>query len=188
MKSIIKVALRIILVVLFLQWANSSLTYINSTIFIFTTPAHSDSVLSSFITTAVYIVLGALVLLFLWRSTDKIVDFLAKGLNESTLVISTDNIDLIRVVTRVMGIYLIVTSIPYVFGILGGHYYWAQFYRNLGLRPLDDWQVWEIQRMIVYFVTLLFGLLLVLGSKQIMRALRYIWNAGNVKKDNNHGA
>lgn len=168
MRSIIKAAIRIIIVIMFLK---SLLGLVNNLSGVLINPALYEY-RYSFYTVAISLAIiftGMLILYLLWRKTDWLVRIIAGNINENEVVISTSNLDLIKVAMRILGIYLLVTSVPTLIGMISYHLsLGSEFPRQMAM-ILKDY-VTEV-------ITILIGAWLVLGTKGINKVVDNVLNA-----------
>lgn len=120
--------------------------------------------------------IGALILYILWRKTDWLVKKLAGDINENELVINTSNLDLINVVMRVIGMFLILISIPKLVGLIVYRGVLANAYTDVLLASNARAMASEIKEWITNIGTLLIGLWLALGGAGIVQVFNKIWN------------
>ena len=125
MRTLIKVVIRLALVLMVLQFLEF---IVFNFAFLMSTFAMSDSYSgnrneswSIAITIAIFLI-GILIIYFMWNKLDWLVGIIAGNYNENELVIKTSNDDLIKVVFGILGIYLIVTEIPTVAGLIGSQF------------------------------------------------------------------
>jgi hypothetical protein len=119
---------------------------------------------------------GALILYILWRKSDWLVKKLAGDINENELVINTSNLDLINVVMRVIGMFLILISIPKLAGLIAYRGVLANAYTDMLLASNARATASEIKEWITNIGTLLIGLWLALGGAGIVQVFNKIWN------------
>ena len=124
----------------------------------------------------VIIIIG-LVLYFGWWKADSIAKLLAGDLDDNAIAVSTSNVDLYRVIISAFGIYLLITSIPGLAGLISYHLNSTQMYADTGLVPNIDFVAQEIERWVFQIVTLLLGIWLTFGGKPIARFLVRISSA-----------
>jgi len=122
------------------------------------------------------IIIGLVIYFGLWKAGG-IARLLAGDLDENAIAVSTSNVDLYRVIISAFGIYLLVTSIPGLAGLIGYHFYSAPMYADTGLVPNIDLVANEIQRWVFQIVTLLLGMWLTVGGRPIARFLVKISSA-----------
>lgn len=127
---------------------------------------------------------GALILYILWRKTDWLVRILAGNINENELVISTSNLDLIRVTMGILGIYLLITSIPDLIGISAYHIFITN---NLSDRNwFTEDKALLIERLVTTICSILIGIWLVSGLrgiKGIIKGINNFWNKAKITND-----
>ena len=120
MRSLIKAAIRIIIILFFfklLYWS------INQIYFLIRTREYTDyyNVAVPFIIFIGLTVVGFIILFILWKKTDWLVKLVVGDLNENELVINTSNLDLIYSVLRIFGIFLLITALPELLGLAFYH-------------------------------------------------------------------
>ncbi|MFH1032275.1 MAG: hypothetical protein V1767_06920 [Chloroflexota bacterium] len=176
MRSIIKAALRVVIVFAFLEIVASLVKSIGSLLTFRHIPDAQD--LSTFyVNISIASLIGLLILWAMWWKTDAIVRILVGNISENELVINTSNLDLIKVSMRILGIYLLATSIPDLFGLIAYHIQNVNLY--VELNNIDPkLQADEIKWWVTTGVTILIGIWLVLGSRGIVTAIDKVWTAG----------
>ena len=129
MKSLIKASIRIILIFLFLSVITSLIIDIERIFAISNQPTNIlvGEIIGFFLASFLFIS----VLFFAWRKTDFILKRVAGDLDEESLTITTSNTDLFNVIVRVFGIYLLLSSMPKLLGLLSVHIYNASFYSSI---------------------------------------------------------
>jgi hypothetical protein len=181
MKTIIKAIIKIIALVFALQLLSPLVANIITVIRMYNDNIYTGNgqgILIYFLAEALFIILiAALVLYFGWWKTDKIVRLIAGDLKENALVVSTSNVNLYRVILSVLGICLLVTSVPSLLGLISYHIYGAQTYSDI-FRPPPDVVASEIERWVLQIVTFLIGIWLTVGSKPIAKFFVRIWKQG----------
>ncbi|MBM4432986.1 MAG: hypothetical protein FJ025_03210 [Chloroflexi bacterium] len=194
MRTIIKVALRIVIILAFIQVLqflinNVSYSLVSSRMIPYEdVPYPLAYSLIIFITPAA---VAIAILVLLWRKTDWLVKVLAGNIDENALVINTSNSDFIKVVMRVLGIILIFISIPNLFGMIAYSASNSVFFSGLTIPP--QMQSNEIERWVTVAVKLLVGLLLATGAippsanrrESIRKIVKKIWNAGTSEEADN---
>jgi hypothetical protein len=128
--------------------------------------------------------ISALLLYFLWRKSDWLVGVFAGNFNENELIISSSNLDLVTVVMRVVGICLVITSLPSLLGLAIYHARIVQTFH--GVITLDEaTQANELQQWITVIGTILAGLWLVLGGRGIAEAVDKKFSAVPTSSEDN---
>jgi hypothetical protein len=111
-------------------------------------------------------VIGVLILWYLWLNTDWLAEFIAEDIDEHEIVIKTSNLDLIKVVFRIMGMYLIVTQIPTIVGLSVSHVILEKYTSGIVTSLVG-----EIKQWIITVGTVLIGLWLLFGGKGIVEMI-----------------
>lgn len=176
MRSIIKSAIRIIIIFIFIR---SLLSFINSIV-----PLLNDSryyrtqqdILNGWGILLIAFLIGTLVLWILWWKADFLTRILTENLNDNKLVINTSNTELIKVALILLGIFLVVDSIPGIMGLIGYHIRLTSV--DEGLISTPQSQADELRLWIIPVVTVLIGLALAIGIK------KHWWKANGIRKEN----
>lgn len=172
MRAIIKAALRIIIIILFITLLRNVLINVQIIILGY----HNEYYDNIFIDISIFIgffILSTALLYFFWRKTDWFVKILAGKTVDTELTISTSNIDLLKVAMRILGMYLIITSIPDLIGLSAYH---------IRLLQVKDFvypytlQAEVIKDAIVGLITFGIGIWLLLGTRRITRIIDNIGN------------
>jgi hypothetical protein len=166
MRMFVRAAVRIILVVLFLQTILATLRYITEPNIHNRVTAITHWEPFSTIIGAALISIGILALL--WWRTDWLVRVLTGRVYDRELIISTSNIDLMKVAMRILGAYLIVSGIPSLIGNIGFHI--ALLDSDLLVMYTPDLE----RNLIVPVIQILIGFWLVLGTKGIVKTLNVL--------------
>lgn len=168
MKTLIKAAIRIIITIGFIWMFISLAGILSSSASVVSQPRFSHDPLSYwFIILPLAILLAlAAILIILWRKSDWLVAVLAGNINETELVISTTNLDLITVVLRILGICLVLTSLPALAGQLTSY----GIMKDLFPSPLD-YQARMIENLVKTGGTILIGAWLLFGGKGIVETV-----------------
>jgi hypothetical protein len=175
MRSLIKAVFRVILVFLFINLVIQVVNYISQILLnshIYATASEKFNVFPYIIGACIAFVVFSSVLLFLWWKTNGVVKFIAGDVTENEVAITTTNSELHRTIMRFLGIYLIVSNVPYIAGTLGYYYY----YVNVSRPALFDWQTSEIRQLIIQGITVLLGIWLVVGNYTIKKVTNKIIN------------
>jgi hypothetical protein len=179
MKSIIKAAIRIIIIIIFVRSLVMLVNNLaNLRVMSVQIQLYDEPQSTIYYLYGIYIV-GFLVvtaiLFLIWKKTDWIVKILAGGLNENELNINTSNMDLIKVAMYILGMYLIVTSIPDLFGLLAYHLRLTG--EESELIYTAQQKASTIQHFVTSGITIVIGTWLVLGNRGIAKAIDNILNA-----------
>ena len=176
MRALIKAAIRIIIIIMFLRLVYSLIQYVSA---IFTSLKYTSPI---YILGMIAVgLIGILVLYLLWRKTDWLVRILAGNIKDNELVIKTSNLDLIKVAMGILGIYLLVTSVPDLFGLLVYHIHITKVAPDLLLMPTE--QALEIKQWVTTTITILVGVWLVSrlrGIEGIVKLINNVWNKGQI--------
>jgi len=177
MHTLIKAAVRLGIILMSLQLLISFANGLASILNIFN-PQYSSG-FELYLGLAIIIgvaLIGALILYILWRKSDWLVRKLAGDINENELVINTSNLDLINVVMRVIGMFLILISIPKLAGLIVYRGVLANAYTDMLLASNARAMASEIKEWITVIGTILIGLWLALGGAGIVQVFNKIWN------------
>jgi hypothetical protein len=109
-------------------------------------------------------IIGFIILALLWWRTDWLVRLLTGRVYDRELVISTSNVNLMKVAMRIVGIILLVNAIPSLLGLIGYHFSIPSIY-------LDDRRPAEIQEGIIIGVKIILGIFLVYGTKGMSKII-----------------
>ncbi len=123
-------------------------------------------------------IFGLIVLCFLWWKTDWLVKLLCGKMDNGALVINTSNIDFITVMIQIIGIYLVVTSIPDFIGLA---VYYVQIRSKYPGFDISEYQVQETKQFVITGVTFVIGLLMLSGSKWFVKKIRGVENSEQPK-------
>ncbi|MDO9334381.1 MAG: hypothetical protein Q7T57_07675 [Dehalococcoidales bacterium] len=160
MHSIIKALMRIMIIWAFLN----IITYIPASIV--NAFSMKEFYLDSRLTGIIYAVLLLLlliVLFFLWRKTDYIVKKLVGEVDAQEQIINISGSDLYRLLLRIMGIYMILTTIPEISRILFQYFYYQA---DVFALHNFDFIYWVPQ-----IVKIIIGICLVIGNEGIRKGL-----------------
>jgi hypothetical protein len=183
MRSLTKVAIRIILIFLFLNMIVALFNH-GSSIWIFLPRITGEDIYPQIFILAGAGLIGTLILGILWWKTDWLVKVIAGNIPDDSLVVSTSNLDLFKVALRIIGIFLVVTTIPQLIGLIG--------YRlSFPSEPFEAWgsqqqAVWIKELLIIIIVTLILGFLLTLIGGKLATYIRSLWTTAifpDTKKD-----
>jgi hypothetical protein len=178
MRSIAKIAFRIILIFLFINTLGSGISGISYSIY---TYQHYNDGTSSGLIYLLISVIGTVIILgliiFLWIKAERVVKFIAGKIDDNQLVINANTSDLFNVLLKFLGIYLLINSLSLLLGIWGHHIY-LNYY---GFSDDSTSLASEIQPLIVNGFTLIISIILITGSGRIMSFLRNFWNRGIAK-------
>jgi hypothetical protein len=124
-------------------------------------------------------IVGLAVLFILWWKADWLSNILAGNMDEGALIIKTSNIDFLTAAIQIIGIFLVVTSIPNFIGIAVYH---IQIQTQFQGFDLSVYQAQETKQWAITAVTFLIGLLLTLGSRWLVRRMQ---STGNLEQPDN---
>jgi hypothetical protein len=176
MRSLIRAAVRIIIIVMFIlmvkmllinaqwiamNWHDSDSQYLYSQIGI----------------TAGQFVVYSAILALLWIKTDWIVRVIAGNIDDNEIVISTSNLDLVKVAMQILGMVLLATSVPVLLGFIAYHFRITHLYEELELSVTATQYATELRSFVEYIVKLVLGTWLLLGTRGITRAIDKVMNA-----------
>ena len=178
MRIAIKATIRVILIYIFLSSLVSLISY-GVNIF---NSHHFYPEDYGFLFTLALLILGmvliTLILLALWWKTDWIVGIIAGDIPENEIKISTTNLDLIKVAMRILGIFLLVYSIPTLVGLIGYHFSLPADSPDFPSVHAD-----EIRNLLVAGVKIVFGVWLLLGTRGIMNTVDKVWDKAHMVRD-----
>jgi hypothetical protein len=172
MRLAVKAFIRIMLIFVALQAVIYFIRYISSIV------NYNHSYLGDYdlFIDVIFLVASALIVLLViyvfWWKTDWLVRVLVGRTREKELVISTSNLDLIKVAMRILGVVLLVNAIPELIGLVGYHFSLpAEFWDY----PSYYESARETQEFIIVGIKILFGVWLVLGSRGIVKVIDKVW-------------
>jgi hypothetical protein len=116
------------------------------------------------------IILAAGVLFILWKKADWLVRLVAGNINDNDLVIKTSNLDLFNVIMRAFGVFLLVSSIPALVGLIGQHIHLNQIYQN----DLTNQYTFTGQ-YISHGLKIIIGLFLIQGTERISKMMDKVY-------------
>lgn len=183
MKMLLKAIIRVLAILLIIQLLSVVVQYLGLAISAFNSSTSSNRS-NAFVDVGVSLfvcVLGVLVALFFWIKADWVVKRITGNSDDNGLVINISNQDLIKVILRGLGIYLIVISIPKLAGTAAYYLYMTKQYSGTIFPP--DLIANQIQQWVVQGITLLIGKWLLSGSKPILNRLLNLWKYGGTKPD-----
>ena len=173
MRSIIKTAVRIIILIMFVMLLKIVLSNVQWVIMLPRLGIEQNLLYYTGVIGGLFII-GTLVLYFLWRKTDWIVRTIAGDLNDNELVIKTSNLDLLKVAMRMFGIFLLVTSIPELIGLSAYHIRLTTA-SELIYSPVE--QATTIMNFVSSIITIAIGAWLVIGTRGIAKVIDNVMNA-----------
>ena len=173
MRSVVKAAIRIVLIYLFLT-ALLPLIQFFSVVLADTSDMPGIYTYSYFVFP---VVLYILILCVLWWKTNWLVRFLAGSAPDDSLVITTSNIDLFIVALRILGIFLIVNAIADLIGLISYHFSIHEIYPEfIGTNMELDW----IRELATNITTLVIGLVLAFSGSKLFNPFRNLWYTGSL--------
>jgi hypothetical protein len=174
MRLAIKAFIRIFLIYVALQTILYIINYVHSML-IYSQVYHEDlDLFLPVIVLVAAVLIVILVIYILWWKTDWLVRVLTGRTREKELVISTSNLDLIKVAMRILGIVLLVNAIPTLIGLIS--YYF--------IRPEDVYYSRpEAREYIIVGVKIVFGIWLIIGSRGIVKAINKVWDKAHLIND-----
>jgi hypothetical protein len=172
MRLAVKAFIRIFLIYIALQMAYYITNYI-SNMFFYRRAYPGDYDLFFHV---IFLVASSLIVLLviyvLWWKTDWLVRVLLGRTRDRELIISTSNLDLIKVAMRILGVVLLVNAIPELIGLVGYHFSLpAEFWDY----PSYYESARETQEFIVVGIKILFGIFLVVGTRKIVDTIDKVW-------------
>ena len=176
MRSIIKVAMRVIIVFMLIRllglavniWSGYSMNLYGDE-----TP---EEITAFFIGLIVVYFFALAALVLLWFKTNWLVRIFAGNADEHAMVIETSESSLLRVALRIIGFYLIAISIPTLLGEVASQWVWASTYGEVPYIQHDVSSY--IARWVKMIFTLLVGIWLasgMVGAKQVQN----FWNSAS---------
>jgi hypothetical protein len=117
---------------------------------------------------------GLAILCVIWWKTDWLVKILAGNIDDRALMINTSSVDFITVAIQIIGIYLVVTSIPDFVGLAVYH---IQINDKFPGYNLSEFEVQETKQWVITIAIFLIGLLLVSGSKWLVKRIQGTGNS-----------
>ena len=177
MRSLIRAAVRIIIIVMFVMMVKMLIVNIQWTAMNF----HDESIRQILyyqigLTVGQFGVYSA-ILALLWLKTDWIVRFIAGNIDDSEIVISTSNLDLVKVAMQILGMVLLATSIPKLLGFGAYHFRILDMVEKLDVPSSAVSRATELESFVTIMVTLLIGLWLTIGTRGIVKAIDNVMNA-----------
>lgn len=161
MRTLIKAIFRIFLIFAFIGLLRTIINNI-SNVLIYDALYYSQEIWLNIFVYSVVFLFFLVILFILWWKTEKILKFIVGEIIDTELVITTTNSELHRTVMRFIGIFLIVSAIPTVVGILGHYLLYKDNY------PLG-FQSYDVRELIILGTTILLGIWLVVGNKGILK-------------------
>ena len=187
MRSLIKAAIRIIIILFFFQLLRQFLSAISSFTYMSHYSGYEDIAFPLAIVIATGIV-AIIVLVVLWIKTDWLVKVIAGDLNENELVINTSNSDLIKTALRILGLFLLITSIPELLGLASYHIRIENELSNAFMSLSPEQKAHLTQEWILLIVKIIIGIWLTTGlkgGKPVADGVSRFWRTGDVLGDNN---
>lgn len=178
MRILVKAIIRIILIAIFLNLLFTSIRWVEDLWIIVPrtgTPIPWFEILVIIVVTIICMVL----LYFIWWKADWFVKVLVDKRSDHELVISTSNLDLMKVALRILGIYVLVNSIPNLIGLIGYHFSFPRDYLDLAIETHAN----EIRNVIFIIIQILFGALLTLGTNGILKLINRVDEKANMRNN-----
>ena len=177
MRSLIRAAVRVIIIVMFVMMVKMLLVNIQWVAMNF----HDES-LRQILYYQIGLTVGqfgvySAILALLWLKTDWIVRVIAGNIDDNELLITSSNLDLVRVAMQILGMVLLATSIPKLLGLGAYHFRILNLVEKLDVPSSAVSQATELQSFVIIIVTFLIGLWLVLGTRGIVKAIDSVMNA-----------
>lgn len=182
MRTIIKALVKIITLIFALKLLGSLINYISYAVLSYTQFQFEESRFVYLATAICLIIIIGLIIYFGWWKADKIARLLAGDLGENAIAVNTSNVDLYRVIISAFGIYLLITSIPGLVGLISYHLYYNHIYAETGLVQSMDAAALvskEIEGWVTQALTFLLGIWLTFGGRPIARFLVRISSSVN---------
>ena len=176
MRTLTRAIIRIILIVIFLSTLLGFIRYLENILIVIPRTGEHATWFQIYLLFAAFII-SILILVFFWWKTNWLVNILAGRVSNHELIISTTNIDLIKVSMRILGIWLVADSLPKLVGLIGYH---------ITLPSSDllvDIHAQEIENWITTAGKIIVGFWLVLGTRGIYRAFDKLWDKTEVVHD-----
>jgi hypothetical protein len=184
MKTIIKAAIRIIILIIGIRYFFVLVSNLGSALgnyFYsddFSAMYHGQSLLTVIIGVTVPIIILWLVGFIFWRLSDWLVKIVSGDQNENNLIINISNSELINVTLQILGVYFIASSIPSFIGSILSYFRDNNYYME-GLPRFDD-----VKAMVIAASSIIIGIILLMGIKRIQKILFSIRDFfGNPKYD-----
>jgi hypothetical protein len=175
MRTLIKLAIRLTIIFVSFQllifFANNLANFVS---FLNFQPDLSVYLSASIL--AVIIIVIATILSMAWMKSDWLVKKIAGDIDDNKIAITTGNVDLINVIMRVVGMVLILISIPKLAGLIVYRGFLVTIYRDVLLATNSSLGATEIKEWITVVGTLLIGLWLVLAGTGIFKFFNKVWN------------
>lgn len=169
MRTLVRAAIRIILIYLFLETLLYTIRYCHDIIHT-STYFEPQSIWFDLLVVIGVAIICFVILSFIWWKTDWLVNVLAGEISNNELIITTSNLDLFKIVLRIFGVFLLIDSIPALVGLIGYHFSYPNDLINTsaGIRPQ------EIRELIIIGVKILIGFWMILGTKGIYKVIDII--------------
>jgi len=180
MRTIIKALVKIIALVFVLKLLGSLINNISYAVLAYTQFQFEESLFVYLATAICLIIIIGLIIYFGWWKADRIARLLAGDMDENAIAVSTTNVDLYRVIISAFGIYLLITSIPGLAGLISYHLYYNHLYADIDLVRSTDVAALaskELEGWVTQALTFLLGIWLTFGSRPIARFLVRISSA-----------
>jgi hypothetical protein len=161
MRMLVRAAIRVILIFLFLDVIFTCIRYIGE-FNVYSLRGEIENIWFQYLIIIGVTIISLVILALLWLRTDWIVHVLTGKTYDRELVINTSNVDLMKVAMRILGIYLLVDGIPSLLGLIGYHF---------AIKEPDlmgnNYIANEVSKFVIVCVKIFAGIWLVLGTKGI---------------------
>jgi hypothetical protein len=180
MRTLIKAGIRIIIILMTLEILLSSVS--NLVYYLTFSAPYESADLNYFVgsigSVTFSFLVTVLILFIVWRKTDWLTRLVAGEINDSELTINTNNVELITVAVRILGIIFVVINFRLLVALIGNRWIFGSMYPGVQMQN----SVYDITQWIASIVGLLLGIWLTLGGKGIVTALDKIWSAQQAGK------
>jgi hypothetical protein len=169
MNLIIKAVVRIVVVLTAVQGASYFINYISQ---VLTSSLYAESNKASELAgIGIAFVVLALLLWAVWASAGRIARVLVGHVDVNTLQVNSSTFDAYTVGIALIGVYVFVTALPALFGLVARRIVLAG--ATTGLTADNDISIWvqTITRLVI-------GICLTLQGKRILAGIRKVWNEG----------
>jgi hypothetical protein len=177
MRTLTRAIIRIMLIVMFLSTLLTFIRYLEG-ILVTLPRAGIQATWFEFFLLIASAIISLMILSFFWWKTNWLVNVLAGRVSNHELIITTSNVDLVKVAMRILGIWLLADSLPSLVGLIGYH---------IALPPQDIVDKYthatEIKNWLFAGSKTLVGFWLVLGTRGIYRALDKLWDKTEMVHD-----
>lgn len=130
----------------------------------------------------ILLIVAVLLIYFGWWKTSRIVRLLVGEQEYTQLIINVSSSDLYKLIIKVFGVWLIISSIPNFLGLLSYHSYYASYF-PVGTDMGPDFVAEEVRDIVTASVKLLIGIILFFTNTIIGRGIVRIWSTGIIKEN-----